>query len=185
MLGLELIWGAALQLKRRTLDLAAGAASSQSGGTMGSRWFGRGWFVSALTLALGVPCSVFAGIAIALGLGMTVGRLLPERAMTFIWLCGFILSSVAVWFMVRRRARTGSWRTIALGLAGAGVIALGSYALGAVTQSVAPGDNQMGGLAWIVFGYASGIAVLVAAVLGAIAVRLEAADTRATCTRQV
>jgi hypothetical protein len=127
--------------------------------------------VAALALGAGVPFAVFVGLGLTLGASLIIGRFLPEPAFTIMWLLGSVATCVMLWFLVRAVARAGGWRSLAYGLGAAAIIAAASYALGVLTQSVRPGVNGMAGIAWILLGYVLGLSVIVALIMGVVAMR--------------
>lgn len=135
----------------------------------------RRWIVAAAVLAAGVPLIAGVGLALTMVATALLGRFLPGWGFWLLWLGGCGATAVAVWFLVRRCVRIGGWRTLGLGVGTGMIIPIASYTLGAVTQAVRPGANGMAGIAWEFLAYPFGVSLLLALVMGAIAIRFGSA----------
>lgn len=137
----------------------------------------RRWIAAAAALAVGVPLIAGAGLALTMVATALLGRFLPVWGFWSLWAAGCVATAVAVWFLVRRCVRVGGWRTLGLGVGAGMIIPIASYALGAVTQAVRPGVNGMAGIAWEFLAYPFGLALLLALIMGAIAIRFGSVGT--------
>jgi hypothetical protein len=140
----------------------------------------RQWVVAAAALAVGVPVVTVIGAILTSITGAIVGLLTfgspPTWTLQALLVAGCLETCVLLWFLVGRCVRVGGWRTLGVGLGGVGVFAVASYALGTLSQAVAPpSTNGMAGTAWIVLGYLLGVLIVLAFIMGALVIRIDVA----------
>jgi hypothetical protein len=132
---------------------------------------GRRWLTAGLVMGGGSLLIAGVGPSVTLAVSLLVGRFLPERLFSLLWLSGAAVSCVLLWFLVRRCVRAGGWRSLLVGVGVMAVVGLACSGLGVLTQSVRPGVNGMAGAGWVVVGYELGLVALLVLAMGFIAMR--------------
>lgn len=132
------------------------------------------WIVAPLALALELPVVVALGIAATLGLG-SLARLLglpapPQWATAAQWGLGFTGTCVLLWFPVRRCVRDGGWHSLIYGVSATAVLAAILWGVGIAEMKVSP--DSMIGPASSIAAYVLGLFVVVAWMLGSVAIAL-------------
>lgn len=139
----------------------------------------RQWLVAAAVLALGLPVLVVCGFAPAIAASMVIETMRMGTSTGAWWAAGFVAICISHWFLVRWCVRVGGWGALFLGLGGCVLVVAAAFAMASFQQSIQPNDS-MAGLGWGLLAYVLSSFVLLAAVMGAAARRIDFKRVAAT-----